>query len=408
MDDDSIPTPVPKGRRRNRHGKLRQGQWFISRIRFRDPGTGKWREERRQFIDKATRDAHHAKRRGEQVSGTFIPPSHLTVGEMLEQWLRAKQIGKRATARTVSEYERYVRLYLMPMIGAVRLDDSVGIVHAVEAMVNAWSLRSPTGALGSAHYHALDILRMAFHWAVTKRELIARNPLTRMDLPRLASEPTTDSPWDLETIGVFLAEAECNPRYNRHYSVYVAALMLGMRQGEIFGLEWPHVDRVDGLINVKQTYFRMGARPIFKPPKTKAGRRSIPMNDLLFEGLTEIRLAQEHAKEKLGKDYGIPDHDLVFCHPNGKPIDGRAFVRRKFYGLCDAAGVPRVTFHHLRHLWMTYFERAGGNRKDAQALAGHATPDMAMRIYQHPVTDAQRAAIQRLTDLFLKRKREDT
>lgn len=76
------------------------------------------------------------------------------------------------------------------------------------------------------------------------------------------------------------------------------------------------------------------------------------------------------------------DDDLVFAHPHsGEPLQGTPLGKR-FRKARDAAKVPAVTFHELRHRFGTTLARAGWPVGGIQALVGHANLDTTQR-YMH-------------------------
>ena len=55
---------------------------------------------------------------------------------------------------------------------------------------------------------------------------------------------------------------------------------------------------------------------------------------------------------------------LVFCYPNGIPMEER-YIRRRFNKLIEDKGLPKVVFHSLRHSSITYkLKMTGGDIKD--------------------------------------------
>ena len=63
--------------------------------------------------------------------------------------------------------------------------------------------------------------------------------------------------------------------------LYRAAVMLaaygGLRAGELFGLRAKRVDPPRRNVTIAETVVDVGGHPYFGPPKTRAGRRSIPL-----------------------------------------------------------------------------------------------------------------------------------
>jgi integrase len=69
---------------------------------------------------------------------------------------------------------------------------------------------------------------------------------------------------DEEQVRLFLAEAR---RSSPHYALYLAAIMTGMRQGELMGLRWRDVDLVLGVAAIQQTFYQMGKQQFFRSPR---------------------------------------------------------------------------------------------------------------------------------------------
>ncbi len=86
---------------------------------------------------------------------------------------------------------------------------------------------------------------------------------------------------------------------------------------------------------------------LFKEPKTRSSRRSVPLLPELVAELLRLRDEQEQRRRKLGDRYH--DHDLVLCQEDGKPLHAHNIVRRGFRQALKRAGLPRIRFHDLRH-----------------------------------------------------------
>jgi len=74
------------------------------------------------------------------------------------------------------------------------------------------------------------------------------------------------------------------------------------------------------------------------------------------------------------------DDDLVFINDLGRPFEESA-MRRRFYAALDAAGLPRIRFHDLRHTFGTLAVQALP-LTDVMAYMGHADIQTTM-IYIH-------------------------
>jgi integrase len=87
------------------------------------------------------------------------------------------------------------------------------------------------------------------------------------------------------------------------------------------------------------------------------------------------------------------EHGRVFASEVGTPIDGRSLLGQ-FKRLTRRAGLPEgLHFHDLRHTALTRLAERGTPPAVVQAIAGHTTPTLALRVYTHAELDALRAAI---------------
>jgi integrase len=79
---------------------------------------------------------------------------------------------------------------------------------------------------------------------------------------------------DEEQTRLFLAEAK---RSSSHYRLFLAAVLTGMRQGEVLGLRWRDINLTLGTISVQQTLYRLGKKVIVKEAKSARSRRVVDL-----------------------------------------------------------------------------------------------------------------------------------
>ena len=113
-----------------------------------------------------------------------------------------------------------------------------------------------------------------------------------------------------------------------------------LRQSELLGLRWQHVDTRAQRIRVRNAWVRYEHSGEGKSDLST--RRAVPMTD---------RLAAELTRWRLRTSFG-DDEDLVFAHPElGVPLD-RTKVTRRFQAACIEANVRGIRFKpppHVRH-----------------------------------------------------------
>ena len=184
-------------------------------------------------------------------------------------------------------------------------------------------------------------------------------------------------------------------RDDRLYALYVLALTLGLRKGELLGLRWVDVDLNRAELEVRQALQRIGTDLLFQPPKTRHSRRTVPLPAFCLDALREYRSRQAAERLAAGEDWR--DYGLVFPTKIGTPMEPRN-LNRHFYGVRARAGVPTVRFHDLRHTCVTLLLDLGVPPHVVKAIVGHSDIEVTMTIYAHAVLDEQRKALHQLGD----------
>jgi integrase len=362
-------------------GSIRpRGAGFQVRVyRGRDPITKKKKWAEATVHSRAEARVLRDRLTAEIVQGTYAPPDRTTLGDFLAEWLDGHVRGHRE-ASTVRGYENIVRHVREAPLGAVPLRDLTP--QHFETYYTSLRQAGLSGTTRRNHHRVLSAaLVRARKWG-----RIRRNPAQDAASPQPDTEET--AALDEEQLALFLGRAK---RESPHYALYLTAARTGMRSSELAGLRWQDVDFRRRRLSVRQAFLRVGALEIWKQPKSKAGRRSIPIQDHTILVLRQVQAYQTQAKEFLGTGYY--DRDLVFCQPNGKPLWMRAVLQRDFYPLLERCGLPRVTMHSLRHSFISTGAREKVDPRVMQRLAGHSTITTTLEIYRHVLDTEEEDAI---------------
>ena len=162
--------------------------------------------------------------------------------------------------------------------------------------------------------------------------------------------------------------------------VILTAALTGLRQSELLGLRWRHVDWSAQRIRVRNAFTR--GEHSSKGKSDLSTRRSVPMADRLVAELDRWSKRSQYTGER----------DLVFAHPqSGKPLD-RTKVTRRFQQACTDAGVTVITFHELRHTFATRMAAQGVPLRKLQEWLGHADIKTT-QIYMHYAPDEHEVAM---------------
>jgi integrase len=155
----------------------------------------------------------------------------------------------------------------------------------------------------------------------------------------------------------------CSPHLK---PIVITALNTGMRKGEILGLTWERVDRINSLILLDIT--------------KNGERREIPINSTLRTAFEERVLTN------------INGSPYVFCDNSGKPFDD---VKRSFASACTKAGIKDFHFHDLRHTFASQLVMKGVDITTVKELLGHKTLTMTLR-YAHLAPSHKLKAVEML------------
>lgn len=302
----------------------------------------------------------------------------LTVGAYLDSWLLGKRKLRPSTARS---YESHVRVYLKPLIGQVRLSAlRADHLDAMYDAIRAGNVGRKPSASTVRRIHAT--LHSALH-AAYKRRLITFNPAGQVELETVERKPRAI--WTPRELAAFLAHATSD----RLGPAYHLVAFTGLRRGELCGLRWQDVDLDGGTLAVTQQHVEVGRQIVVGAPKTKAGVRVVALDAASVDVLRKHKASQN--AERLSWGSGYQDHGLVFAREDGSPLRPE-HVTRHFIELSQAAGVPRIVLHGLRHTHATHALAAGVDMLVVSRRLGHSSLSLTADTYTRVLPEVQRQA----------------
>ena len=190
-----------------------------------------------------------------------------------------------------------------------------------------------------------------------------------------------------EEVNLLLETSKCG----QLYPFFVVALGTGMRMGEILGLTWDCVDLKNGNITVQKTLCYLPNDGVaiyeFHQPKTRSGKRHIPMTKEVRDILLEQRKRKDRIAIRHNPRVGM--ENLVFCSKTNNPIN-ESNIRTAIRYLVDKINNenPNLEFkpltpHGLRHTFATKAIARGMRPKTLQKILGHNSLQMTMDLYCH-------------------------
>jgi integrase len=352
------------------------GQW-VGSISLGYDGQGR---RRRPTVYGDTKAEVIEKLRALQNETGHLPAEvkQLTVGQYLKAWLEEIKASRKHT--THDRYSLLVDRQMIPHIGTMKLV-KVSTLHVEQFFTD---LRQAGESDWTVH-HVAVVLGTAMKTAVRKGLLLV-NPLSMVTKPRLPKSETTF--WDQAQARTFLAAAEGD----RLFALYPLAFTTGMREGEMFGLQWPDIDFAQGFLTVRRLLEEVRGKFALRDPKTDPSRRRIDLPHLALQALAD------HRKAMLAE--GQDMQGLVFCDTDGGPLRRSNVARRSFFKIIARAGLPKIRFHDLRHSAASLLLAAGENPKVVQERLGHSRIETTLNIYSHVVPTMQQEAARKLDRLL--------
>jgi integrase len=332
---------------------------------------GRTRAEAREKLTALQRDLDR---------GVRISEERWTMEAYLTHWLETVVRPNRAP-KTHQGYELVVRRHIVPILGRKRLRTLS--VHDVRDLLGQLEDEG-ISTRGIQQTHA--VLRNALQSAM-RDELVVRNvaKLVQVKTPRYE----VGRGLSVEQARTLLRHSQSD----RLHALYVLAVYLGLRRGEVLALRWSSVDLEQGFLQVTHTLQRVGGELRFQPPKTRHSRRTIPLPPPCLEALRAHRVAQ--GKERLAAGPLWVDQGMVFATTIGTPIEPDN-LSRSWYVVRKVLGDPPPRFHDMRHTCVSLLLAEGAPPHVVQQIVGHSAIDVTMTIYAHASLDEKRTALGRL------------
>jgi len=354
--------------------------WEASITLSRHPGTGKL--TRRTVYGKTQKEAQtklSALKRA-QEDGTLRSPDKTTVRDWSVDWLAHVE----TTVKPVTHkgYSDGVRRYVLPHIGAVRID-----------RLGAREIQTMLADLGKEYaprivQWARALTNMMMNHAV-RLGVVARNPVGLTKGPKMPQQQMQF--WQPEEARAFLVHVQGH----RLEALFYLALVTGMRKSELLGLRWGDLE--GDALSVRQTVTLVRNVAMFGPPKTDGSARTLLLSPDVLAQLAVRRLAFEAERSAAGEDW--QEHDLVFGQPKGAAMIPWT-LDHHWISVRNSSGVKQIRFHDLRHTYATLAIAQGLDIRLVAERLGHAHPSITLNVYAHILNDQRKRAAISLDSLL--------
>jgi len=275
-------------------------------------------------------------------------------GKMFADLVRVFLSTKEKQGRHMEAIELRVR-NLAKQFDGVPLEDITA-----EAVDLYQDKRRAEGVSDATINREVAVLRHMLRLAVRKWRWLRQDPFFEM-LPEPDPRENELTEADQKKLLAHLKPAFCD--------LVQAALLTGMREGELLRLEWRQVNLAERVLDF--------------PPTKRGKKRPMPINENLY-----YILARRKADPKRS--------ERVFTKPDGEPWSKWAVHYHLKRGV-EAAGIKPLWFHDLRHTFSSRLVRGGVHAVYVQELLGHKSSKTTER-YMHARTSDLQAAVGTLTN----------
>ena len=261
------------------------------------------------------------------------------------------------------------RFFQYPLGNMAIGDITDGDIKEFRGRLIEWGMKSRTVR------HQLLALSLVLGFA-RERKLISENVAKGYPIPKSRREDHHEIAIpEKSTVASLL---ELSSPVGRLMIMFSAAT--GVRSSELRGLMCGDIDLAQRKVVIRRRADQMGKLGM---TKSRAGRRSIPLPQVLVSDLAEYReRSKYHA-----------DGDFVFHTRKGTPIlHSNLRVRiwnvawAKLHEKCKAEGVPAPAFcnwHSLRHFAISTWIEKNIPVKQVQLWAGHSSAALTLNTYSH-------------------------
>ena len=312
-----------------------------------------------------------------------------TVKKWSEEWIEVYVKPKDITAKSLAMYQQKLDNYILPAIGAMRLQD-VRDTHLKKLLNKSNSSKSTA--------QKVKIVLQAMFKQARKSRLISYDPAEDLELPK-APAGKRHSITDYERKNI-LEVAE----WHRGGLYVLLVFYCGLRPGECAALQWKDIDFKKRLIHVRKA-LESGSPENIKEPKTAAGFRDVPIPAPLMEKLHKPKGGdfQYILLQPLGKKRHTESslNDLWNNFKRHLDIHMGAEVKRNqiikhCYEVTPLLETKEnweaLVPYSLRHTYGTDLQRAGVPINVAKYLMGHSDISVTGNIYTDTTPDVVASA----------------
>lgn len=327
----------------------------------------------------------------ELEKGTFVTPKDFTVASYLRDWLAIYK--QNIAPNTYNGYRVNIENHIIPIIGHIKLQE-LQPLHVERMYVQLLIKEDDTDSIGTLSASSIRYVHATLRKALNdayKKQYVVRNVTEMVTVPRgktfkakfLEQEQVTLLLNALKGTQIFLPT--------------LLAVGLGLRRGEVLGLQWKDIDLKTGFLTVNRSLTPVRGGYKLGDTKTEDSNKPLAIPKSLLINLKQTKLT--HIENKLYFGQAYQDLDFVCENPDGSPLSPHTW-QHAFKRALEKASLPDLRLHDLRHTNASLMLKNGVNMKVVSERLRHSKIGITMDIYTHIDTEQQKDAAQKIDDVI--------
>ena len=305
---------------------------------------------------------------------------------------KQNSLRKNVKRNTVKGRKQFMNLLKKDFLGSMTID-TVKLSDA-----KAWAIRmSENGIAYSSIRNYKRSLKASFYLAI-QDDYIRKNPFDFKLSDVLDDDTEEKIALTSEQETNLLAFMKVDKVYRKYYDEVVILLNTGLRISELCGLTLSDIDMRNRSIDVNHQLLKDSEIGYYiELPKTKNGKREIPMAEQTYQAFKRLLKNRENVIP-----FRVENHsNFLFNTQAGFPkiacnYDSMLRGLVKKYNKTHDEQLPHITPHTFRHTFCTNMANKGMNPNTLQYIMGHSNITMTLNYYAHGSYASAKAEMDRL------------
>jgi integrase len=353
------------------------------------------RRESRVFVTKREANNWLNHRQQQRNLGMQNTRERQTLEQFADWWL-THEAPLSVRADTANTYRYLFTKYAKPQLGKKYLD-SLNTDHIVELLRNMQQRGLSTNTIKRVRSNLHLICQNAL-----RHRYIGHNPvaLVRTPKPRQNEKSQVQPPLTLSEAHALLDSVVGTALEG----IVHVGLHMGLRRGEVLGLQWSDIDFDRRTLTVNQT-LKEGSTILpdgtsltharTNPPKTRNSHRTLELPDVIVGVFEKQKRTEARNRLKAGEAWQATG--FVFTNELGGSLWPNG-VGKRFKKHLSKNNLRHIRFHDLRHSAATLMLEHGVRIEEVSQALGHASITITKDVYAPHVPSLGHRAIHGLAD----------